>query len=184
MTHLTPDELIDAVDGVLAGERSAHLAACEECRAQLDDLSAVLNDARQVAVPEPSPLFWQHLSARVNEGIESEPAGAWPGWLRWQVLLPLGAAAMVILGLMMAVPKQDPRIASAAYEDAVVEPGPAADDNWGVVATLVGDLDLDTAAATGVIGPGVADRAVLALTAEEQLELTRLLQAELARAKS
>ena len=53
-----------------------------------------------------------------------------------------------------------------------------------MVSELVGHIDLDTASAAGVIGPGVAEEAVLQLTAEEQQELTRLLKAELQRAKS
>ncbi len=53
-----------------------------------------------------------------------------------------------------------------------------------MVTELVGDIDLDTASAAGVIEPGVAEQAVLQLTAEEQQELTRLLKAELQRAKS
>jgi hypothetical protein len=182
MTHLTSDELIDAMEGVLSAERQIHLATCEECRRQVDDLAAALNEAKQVSVPEPSPLFWNHFSARVNEAIEAETAGAWPQWLRWQVLLPLGATAMIILGLMMAVPKQDtPEIDVALDTPAAVE---AADDNWVMVTALVGDFDLDTAAEAGVIEPGVAERAVLALTSEERQELTRLLKAELTRAKS
>ena len=57
-------------------------------------------------------------------------------------------------------------------------------DSWVVVADLVGEIDLDTATAAGVVAPGVAEQAVLQLTAEEQQELTRLLKAELTRAKS
>ncbi len=53
-----------------------------------------------------------------------------------------------------------------------------------VLADLVGEIDLDTATAAGVVAPGVADQAVLQLTADEQRELTRLLNAELTRAKS
>lgn len=49
---------------------------------------------------------------------------------------------------------------------------------------LVGDMDLDTATAAGVLAPGVAEQAVWQLTADEQQELTRLLKAELTRAKS
>jgi hypothetical protein len=60
-----------------------------------------------------------------------------------------------------------------------------ANDNWVMVADLVGDLDWDTASAAGlVVEPGVAEQALLALSAEEQQELTRLLKAELLRAKS
>ena len=53
-----------------------------------------------------------------------------------------------------------------------------------MVTELVGEIDLDVASAAGVIEPGVAEAAVLQLTAEEQQELTRLLKAELQRAKS
>ena len=60
-------------------------------------------------MPEPSPLFWPHFSERVRTAIDSEalPESTWPSWLRWQVLLPLGAVAMIVLGLMISVPKQD-----------------------------------------------------------------------------
>ncbi len=59
------------------------------------------------------------------------------------------------------------------------------DDGFAVVADLVGDFDWETAVSAGlIVAPGAADRAVLELTALEQQELTRLLQAELTRAKS
>src|ERR1051325_11695329 len=149
MTHLTSDELIDAMEGLLPSERQAHLSSCPECQQQLDELASVLNEAKQVSVPEPSPLFWQHLSTRVNEGIDNEAANAWPQWLRWQVLLPLGAVAMLILGLMLLVPKPDRSDAVAIHDPVVSEP--TADDNWGTLVALVGELDLETASAAGVI---------------------------------
>ena len=182
MTHLTPDELIDAVDETLTPERHAHLAACDVCRGNVDALSATLDDAKQASVPEPSPLFWNHFSERVHVAIDDAPSSPWPGWLRWQVLAPLGAVALIILGLMIAVPKQDPS-SSNEIVDAAIEPS-APVDTWVMVESLVGDIDLDTASAAGVIEPGVAEQAVLQLTAEEQQELTRLLKAELQRAKS
>lgn len=182
MTHLTSDELIDALEGLLADEGQAHLDACETCRQQLADLSAVLSEAKQASVPDPSPMFWPQFSARVNTAIEAEEAagGGWPAWLRWQVLLPLGAVAMIILALMISVPKQE-----SAVPEVAVEAVPVIEDNWVVLANLVGDIDLDIAAEAGVtVHPGVAEQAVLELTAEEQQELTRLLKAELTRAKS
>jgi hypothetical protein len=183
MNHLSPDELIDAMEGLLGADRQSHLAVCDDCRRALDELSAVLGDARQVSVPEPSPLFWGYFSERVRTAIDNEPA-AWPSWLRWQVLAPLGAMAMVVLGLMIAVPKSDPSDANHIALDAPALEPLGAIDNWVMVEDLVGDMDLDTAAATGVIEPGVAEQAVLQLTTEEQRELTRLLRAELNRVKS
>lgn len=183
MTHLTSDELLDAMEGMLGAERQAHLSSCEVCQRQFADLSGVLGEARQVSVPEPSPLFWQHLSQRVSLAIDDTPStGGWPTWLRWQVLLPLGAVAMIVLALMIAVPKNDAGVEIAEESPAGVG---VAEDSWVALAELVGDVDLDTAVAAGMIGrPDVAEQAVLELTAEEQQELTRLLRAELQRAKS
>ena len=196
MTHLTPDELIDALEGGGAFTRRSlgeggHLADCEQCRRELADLSAVLADAKQASVPEPAPLFWPHFSQRVRTAIDGDalPEGTWPSWLRWQVLLPLGAVAMVILALMISVPRQqraerEPGAALAAPVASAALDAPAPSDSWVMLADLVGDLDLDTATAAGVVAPGVAEQAVLQLTADEQQELTRLLKAELTRAKS
>jgi hypothetical protein len=182
MTHLTPDELIDAIEGTLSSEREAHLAACDVCLRERAGLSSVLGEARQTSIPEPSPLFWQHLSARVNDSIDRDVADdtRWPSWLRWQVLAPLGAVAMIIMALMIAVPKQDPALVTLDESSIAADPPEAID----ALAAVVGDLDLETASAAGVIEPGVAEQAVLHLTAEEQQELARLLKAELLRAKS
>jgi len=187
MTHLTPDELIDAMEGLLSAERQSHLATCEECQRELAGLSSALTEAKQMSVPEPSPLFWPSFSQRVRVAIDQDATTAtnWPAWLRWQVLLPLGAVAMIILGLMISVPKQQ-RNDDAAVSAALQTPeAPEALDRWVMLADLVGDIDLDTASAAGVtLMPGDAEQAVLQLTAEEQQELTRLLKAELTRAKS
>ena len=71
MTHLTPDELIDAVEGTLGG-RSAGTPRRRATRAGASwpSLSARLGDAKQASVPEPSPLFWQHFSERVRTAID------------------------------------------------------------------------------------------------------------------
>jgi len=182
MTHLTPDELIDAMEGLLAADRQAHLATCDECQGQLAGLSITLNETKLASVPEPSPLFWHHFSERVGAAIDHDARGtSGPSWLRWQILVPLGVAALIILGLMVTVPKPDVRDPSLALQ---APQAPQALDSWAMVTELVGDIDLDTASAAGVIEPGVAEQAVLHLTAEEQQELTRLLKAELQRAKS
>ena len=182
MTHLTSDELLDAMERVLAADRQAHLATCDECRAQVAGLSITLSEAKQTSVTEPSPLFWQHFSERVGTAIDHGAAGAnWPSWLRWQVLVPLGAVALVILGLLVSMPNPDVSDSPLALR---APEAPQALDNWAMVAELVGNIDLDTASAAGVIEPGVAEQAVLHLTVEEQQELTRLLKAELQRAKS
>ena len=183
MTHLTPDELIDAMDELLAADRQAHLATCDECQEELAGLSVALGDAKDASVPEPSPLFWKHFSERVSTAIHQDGRSGtnWPSWLRWQILLPVGALAMIILALAINLPERDvPDVVVDNSSPVVEQPV----DTWVMVTELVGDIDLDTASAAGVIEPGVAEEAVLHLTAEEQQELTRLLRAELQRAKS
>ncbi len=185
MTHLTTDELVDAIDGVLDPARRSHLDTCAPCREQLTDLGQVLADAHAVAVPEPSPLFWQHLSSRVRQAVAAEPAaaGGWRDWLRWPVLAPLAALTLIVMALAIALPRPVP--ATGPGRSAQVDTDTTLPDSFAIVAELVGDLDWDTAASAGLtITPGAADRAVLDLTASEQQELTRLLQAELTRAKS
>ena len=188
MTHLDSNELIDAIESMLAPDRQAHLATCEHCQGQVAGLSSVLADAKLVSAPEPSPLFWTHFSERVRTAIDDEvaPGGNWPSWLRWQVLLPLGATAMIILALMLSVPKQDASESDYALQTPETSEAPQPPvDSWTMVADLVGELNLETAAEAGVlVAPGLAERAVLELTADEQQELTRLLKTELTRAKS
>lgn len=183
MTHLTPDELLDAMEGLLASERRPHLEACAECGRELAALVSTLSEARRVGVPEPSPLFWQHFSRRVRTSIEAEPVSAdgSAGWLRWQVLAPLGVLALIVVALVFAVPVRDARAPDGAVASTDVT---LSDDSWVLVADLVGDVDWDTARAAGVVPrPGAVEQALLELSPHEQQELTRLLEAELQRAK-
>lgn len=185
MNHLTSDELVDAVEGTLEAKRRQHLDACDACRRQVAGLARVLGETLAVEVPEPSPLFWAHLSQRVRTAIDAEPpaAGRWRQWIRWPVLAPIAALALLVMALAVALPRQQ---AAPVPVAAVVEPaGSLPDEGFAVVAELVGDMDWDTAMSAGLsVAPGAADRAMLELTTTEQQELTRLLKAELTRAKS
>lgn len=185
MSHLTPDQLIDALDEALSVDARRHLATCASCRAQLDDLSVALTSTDSLDVAEPSPLYWQHFSARVRSAVDGEgnPAESWPGWLRWPVLAPLAALALLVGALAVTLPRSTGplpiEVSEAQSGDVLLN-----DDGWMLVADALGDLDWDTATAAGLmIEPGVADRVVMELTADEQRALTALLQAEL-RAKS
>ena len=74
MKHLTESEMVDLLDATLAPGRRAHLDACDACRTTADGLRAVLARSADVAIPEPSPLFWEHFSARVREDVRSAEA--------------------------------------------------------------------------------------------------------------
>jgi hypothetical protein len=74
--HLTPEELIDSRERQLPPARQAHADACAVCRAELAQLNELLLNVAAVDVPEPSPLFWDHLSARIRDRVAHEPPPA------------------------------------------------------------------------------------------------------------
>jgi hypothetical protein len=83
MNHLSREELVDSLDGPLPASRQAHADACVHCRAERASLARVVREMSVAEVPEPSPLFWDRLSARVRESLAEEPTPAGPGWLAW-----------------------------------------------------------------------------------------------------
>jgi hypothetical protein len=86
--HLTPEELVDSLDRAISPARQAHVDSCPACRAERVRLDAVVRNVAAVEVPEPSPLFWDHLSGRIREIVAREPLPetrtAWlrPWWSR------------------------------------------------------------------------------------------------------
>src|SRR2546422_2820335 len=90
--HLAPEEMIDLAEGARAEAAVPHLQSCEACRQQIGALRATMSavvDVPGANVPEPSPLFWDHLSRRVREAVAAEgtPGSRFPGW-RWKTALP------------------------------------------------------------------------------------------------
>jgi hypothetical protein len=193
MTHLTPDELIDVLDEALTPGRLAHLDACAHCQREVADLRGMLGEARQPEVPEPSPLFWDHLSARVRSAVDEDTATR-PSrrWFEWPVLAPLGVLAILVIALVSAVPMgtrdavepplaDGTRIATndvANPEDVVARQD--MESQWAMLDDLVGALDVDADGEAGIwLRPGSADNVVLQLSSTEQQELLRLLHEEL-----
>jgi hypothetical protein len=193
MRHLTADELVDAAEGTLAADRQRHVDQCEACRREVSVLATLLREAGSVPVPEPSPLFWEHLSARVRQAVQAEDPpqarGWWTRW-RWPALVPFGALAAVVVLMVASVPggrdeveSPAPPIAAAPAESPGVSSSP--DLEWRALAELVGPLDWETAGAAGLtLRPGDAEVGVLDLTEDERRELSRLIEGELARRKS
>jgi hypothetical protein len=192
MTHLTDTEIVDLLDGRLEPGRRRHVDACLSCREQAEALRAVLRSARQDQVPEPSPLFWEHLSGRVADAIRAEPLparrtdGAWfPGWRLAAAVIVLALASGIAWQALMTrdrgvapvVPLEE-RVATTA-DDA-----PEADDldAWEVLEAAAGDLEWEDAQAIGIAyRPGSAEPLVGEMTADERAELARLIEEELKR---
>ena len=207
MRHLTDTEFVDLIEdaGRLPADRRRHAAACESCRAQADALGTVLAQTASDELPEPSPLYWDHFSARVSEAVRGEsPAPAPPAWgqgFRSPLAAWAAAAAMAVLIMMTVVwratlhaPSSGRRAAPELAEASRPLPtdripvASAAGDNieadeaWAVVRTAAEGLAWEDAHAVGISAyPGSAEGIALELTAEERVELGRLLNAEMKR---
>ena len=182
--HLTPEELLDLAEGTRASSSAPHLVTCATCRQQLDDLRGVLASI-DVPVPEPSPLFWDHLSAQVRERVAAEgaPASTWFGLGRWAWGLTAAmSAAVVVFAVSLTLrnaPSTTPSMPGVA-EDVASDVGFVAtgdDPSFSLLGDLAGGLDWDTATEAGIgVDIGSADIAVTGLNDDERSELHRLLR--------
>lgn len=185
MTHLTSEQLVEAAEGVLSAERTRHLEQCEVCRANVDTLRAVLSDVGDSSsMPEPSPLFWEHLSRRVREATATERVPAPERWWRglWRPVIAFGgvAGAVALAVLLRSGSTQPPVAVQQAQVVAMAGEPTASDDTVDVVTAVVGDLSFDELRAADLVpSRGVVDLAVSSLSAAQQRELMRLVREQL-----
>jgi hypothetical protein len=208
MTHLSESEFVDLAENEagLSQARAAHVETCASCREQLDMVRSMLHESRSVDVPEPSPLFWDHMSMRVREGIAAESAPVRSGW-NWIGLrgfVPAAAVAALIVAVVsgvllmravrdgnLAAPDAD-RIASTPLRNvAPVPPRPETTpdaDNaevWALLTAVASDVAVEDARAAGMhVLPAAVDHAVQDLSEAELTELGRLLHSELKRSSN
>jgi hypothetical protein len=179
--HLRPEEFVEALDGALAPDSQTHLATCDECRQELVQLQSLVGDVRGVDAPEPSPLFWDHFSARVKQATVAVPmpvAAAW--WREWW--RPLGAVATgaVALALMFALRPAAPVESSMTGAEALPVVEAIADDgSWGLVVGLASELQWADVHEVAEPASGTADAMIDEMTAAQREAFVRLLQKEM-----
>lgn len=205
MKHLSPEELVDLAEKPETGQ-AAHLDECVKCREQVALLRSVLSEARHVQIPEPSPLFWEHFSARVRKAIapEATPVArfAWSGWQ-----LGAGAAALIALAAVatvrlrapaapvatsgsasVAVPAVDTGAkGSSASNSRVVDlDADVADEDasWLLMADLTTQVDVDAPGNDLLIRSDAAEHAIPYLSDEDRRALGEVLQNELGQSSS
>jgi anti-sigma factor RsiW len=71
------DLLLDESYAAAHPEVAEHMAACAECRTELEELQATFALLDEWKAPEPSPYFDTKLHARLREAQASEPEGFW-----------------------------------------------------------------------------------------------------------
>ncbi len=200
MAHLTPARLVDLAEGAEAEHAVPHLAECDACRREVAELRATMADVgRAYDVPEPSPLFWDHLSARVRDGV----AGAACAWRNTLGRTLVAAARRVADSRRRGWRRHRRRCSVAWAERADADSSPrrcpsgkarsfhrcrrssrsgAADDpSLGLMADYGTALDWDDMREEMALVSrvGSTDEAVIALSAEERQELQRLLEEEM-----
>lgn len=190
MTHLTDQQIAAAADGDTVP--AAHLAACTACAARVAELRGVIDELRTVEVPEPSPLFWAHLGARISEAIDAAPVqtGRWPlrpalGWLGALAALLLFTVAIYQQRAVAPAPSEQYTASVPAPADVDLPLDPDAtwatdDEAWAVVRSVAADLEYDDVHEAGLTPrPGAIERVVTELDDDELAELVRLLTDEL-----
>lgn len=202
MTHLRETEFVDFAEGTLGASRSAHLEACASCRERAEEIAAALREASAVEMPEPSPLYWEHFSARVHDQVAHEALDRGSSWttIAVRVLMPLAVAAAVVVAIVSAgiLPRlaspsaTSPALGPGHATAAATEPTPLAAGEtdaavdaknaevWDVLTAAASDMAIDDAHAAGMgIRPGAVDHAVTHMDQAELTELGRLLQTEM-----
>ena len=192
-SHVTVEELIDVAEGARTEASVPHLAVCDRCRAQLNDLRSAMASAQEADVPEPSPLFWTQFSRRVNDAIATERpvSRRWIEWTRPRVFIPVSAAlvAAIVIAVMLkpvariaAPASSTPPTVSAAVENPAGDLADVeSDSSLNLVADLTAGLDLSAAMDAGLTPRESAERAVTQMNADELLALERLLKEAIAR---
>jgi len=200
MKHLSDDVLVDLAEGGRTG--FDHLETCAVCRARVQAMRQTMGLLQADRVPEPSPLFWDHLSERVARAVREEaiPPGSWWTVARWN--WSVAAAAAIIVAVVVIIPIQRKRgsVTGSDFSVAISSPraghdnaGNADDvswaladagESWQIVEGAAADLDLKGTQDAGIfVRAGSIDRELLMLSDQERRDLVRVIQAELDRSR-
>jgi hypothetical protein len=119
----------------------AHVAACPECRARLEDAKSGAELASRTEVPEPPGLYWEALRRNVSRRIAEEPEKASP----WGWIVPLAAAAAAVLVIGISLVDRAPAPGGAAMTLPAWTALPPVDQDEGllVVSGFAADEALD-----------------------------------------
>ena len=184
-SHLTPQLIVEAIEGTLGSAARDHLHACAACRDEVARVRAVLRDAEGAApAPNPSPLFWEHFEQRVRQATSALPLEPERSWLTswWRPAALVGATAAVVAVLVFTQPTTSVGPAGPGAETVVAgaEAWPAFDaESWDLVVSLTEDLEWDDVQQVARPRRGVADALIDELSPEERAAFVKLLKREM-----
>jgi predicted exporter len=79
-----------------------HLAACEECRAELERIEAVLAALDTLPVPNPGDDYGRHVWQQIAPRLPERPARWWQAWFEPKRLGTLAAVAALLVVAFLA----------------------------------------------------------------------------------
>jgi hypothetical protein len=190
MTHLTPQQFVEALDGMLAPPRLRHLETCETCRREVSDLRALMGDVHLTAqAAEPSPLFWNHFSRRVHAATRVEPLPHARAWWQdaWRPLIAVGAILGMVAVLVSVRLAPFGLALQAPLAPGVSAPGTSleadvavpSDGPWDLVSQIASNLSWDEAKQAAEPTRDVTGAAVEQLTPLQRAEFVRLVKAQM-----
>jgi negative regulator of sigma E activity len=185
MKHLGPAEFVDALEDRLTPVTGRHLAACDRCRTELNELRQVAGAVAGEPAEPPSPLFWEHFSARVRAATNdlNTPRPRW--WMTgWQ---PIAAAACVVVAVFTAQALHNRSTSSVGRRAPVadVARGPefgailADDESLNFVVQVAAGVPADDLQQAAWPNADATDAAVELLSPEQRVELARLVTARI-----
>ncbi|HEY6269104.1 MAG TPA: hypothetical protein VIX11_12455 [Candidatus Acidoferrum sp.] len=104
MKHVTEEELIAYRERV-AEQRSMiseHLAACKECRQELERIEAVLEALDSLPVPDPGADYGRQVWKEIAPRLTVKPERWWQVWLEPRRLAAAGAVLALIVAAFVA----------------------------------------------------------------------------------
>jgi hypothetical protein len=104
MKHVTEEELIAYREGMIEERAliSDHLAACEECRGELDRIETVLAAMDTLPVPEPGEDYGRRVWREIAPRLAGKPEQWWEVWFQPRRLAATGAVMALIVAAFLA----------------------------------------------------------------------------------
>jgi hypothetical protein len=149
---------------------------------------------REEEVPEPSPLFWEHLSQRVHDAVAAEPVPSRVWFSRFHFAWAGGiiAAAAMVLAVTVSM-RHEPAGPASVEQTAAADlaaagnslPALEDDASFAVMGELASEIDFDQAGAAGLtIAPGSVEDALNQMSDDEQRAVIELLRQEIKNSRS
>jgi hypothetical protein len=108
MNHLTQEELVLCYYGDFDG--GAHLASCDDCRAELRRIAGTLDYASKLEVPEPEADYESRVWERVKWRMRGEKKPRRTEWMKYAAIAAVISLAFLTGLLWKRRPSADPSL--------------------------------------------------------------------------